>query len=119
MSNKFHPGYVFYGKKPPSGTPGPVQTEMVAPATPPPSVCSSRASPILNADFRRDLQNDDNLVHIQILNIERACTDFVTRHNSTNRFIDIDFNTLDIIFNLQTWVIVLDFFGIGSGSPSK
>ena len=119
MSNKFHPGYVFYGKKTPSGTPGPVQAEMVAPATPPPSVCSSRASPILSADFRRDLQKDDNLVHIQILNIEKACPDFVTRHNSTNRFIDIDFNTLDIIFNLQTWVIVLDFFGIGSGSPSK
>ena len=40
MSNKFNPGYVIYGKKPPSGTPDPVQTEMVAPATPPPSVCS-------------------------------------------------------------------------------
>ena len=36
-----------------------------------------------------------------------------------NRFIDINFNTLDIIFNLQTWVIVLDFFGIGSGPTKK
>ena len=40
------------------------------------------------------------------------------RHNCTNRFVDVDFNTLDIMFNLQTWVIVLDFFGIGSG-PSR
>ena len=90
-----------------------------APATPPPSVCSSRASPILSSNFRKDLQNDDNLVHIKILDIDKSCPDFVTRHNSTNRFVDVDFNTLDIILNLQTWVIVLDFFGIGSGTPSK
>ena len=114
------PGHIFYGKKKNGqGEPSSGVVEMGAPATPPPSVCSSRASPILNADFRRDLQSDDNLVHIKVLNIERGCPDFVTRHNSTNRFIDVDFNTLDIIFNIQTWVIVLDFFGIGSGSPTK
>jgi hypothetical protein len=27
----------------------------------------------------------------------------------------VDFNSLDINFNLQTWVVILDFFGIGSG----
>jgi hypothetical protein len=31
------------------------------------------------------------------------------------QFIVVDFNSLDINFNLQTWVVILDFFGIGSG----
>ncbi len=30
------------------------------------------------------------------------------------RFVDVDFNTLDINFNLETWVIVLDLLGIGA-----
>ena len=111
---------VFYGKKKNlDGETGASEVDICAPATPPPSVCSSRDSPVLNVAFQRDMQNDDNLVHIKILNIERSCPDFVTRHNSTNRFVNVDFNTLDIIFNLQTWVIVLDFFGIGSSPVSR
>jgi len=35
--------------------------------------------------------------------------------DSTHRFVDINFSQLDILFSLQTWVLVLDFFGIGSG----
>ena len=30
------------------------------------------------------------------------------------RSVDVDFNTLDINFNLETWVIVLDLLGIGA-----
>ena len=30
-----------------------------------------------------------------------------------NRMIDVDFNSLEANLNLQTWVIVLEFFGIG------
>ena len=30
---------------------------------------------------------------------------------------DIDFNTLDTTINLQTWVMVLEFFGIGVQKP--
>ena len=118
--SNIQPGNVFYGKKKkPQDELFQNEGDIGAPATPPPSVCSSRASPTLTADTKKDLQRDDNLVHIKILNIDRDVPDFVTRHNSTNRFIDIDFNTLDIIFNLQTWVIVLDFFGIGSGPTKK
>ena len=29
------------------------------------------------------------------------------------RLIDIDFNALDTAINLQTWVVVFEFFGIG------
>ena len=30
-----------------------------------------------------------------------------------NRFVEVDFNSLETNLNLQTWVIVLEFFGIG------
>ena len=30
------------------------------------------------------------------------------------RFIDVDFNCLDTKINLQTWVILLDFLGLGA-----
>ena len=55
---------------------------------------------------------------IKVLDVDNRSPEFHSRHNCTNRFVDVDFNTLDIMFNLQTWVIVLDFFGIGSG-PSQ
>ena len=100
---------VFYGGKKKASLAPP------APATPPPSACSSRASPI--EDIKRDLSADDNLVHIQVLNVDPKAPDFMTRHQGNNRHIDVDFNTLDIMFNLQSWVIVLDFFGIGKAEP--
>lgn len=35
----------------------------------------------------------------------------------TNRFIDVDFNCLDANVNLQTWVVLLDFLGMGAKIP--
>ena len=35
-----------------------------------------------------------------------------TVYKGTNKFVNVDFNSLDINFNLQTWVVILDFFGI-------
>ena len=32
----------------------------------------------------------------------------------TNRFIDVDFNCLEANVNLQTWVVLLDFLGLGA-----
>ena len=32
----------------------------------------------------------------------------------TNRFVDVDFNCLDTTINLQTWVVILDFLGLGA-----
>ena len=69
-------------------------------------------------NVKKDLKSEENLVHIKVLDIDGRSPEFHSRHNCTNRFVDVDFNTLDIMFNLQTWVIVLDFFGIGSG-PSQ
>ena len=88
--------------------------DMDHPLTPPPSAVSSRASPVFSNAIRRDLQNSENLVHIKILNVDPNCPEFESKFNSTNRFARVDFNELDITFSLQTWVVVLDFFGIGS-----
>ena len=32
----------------------------------------------------------------------------------TQRYIDVDFNKLDTTLNLQTWVVILDFLGMGA-----
>ena len=36
-----------------------------------------------------------------------------------NRFVEVDFNALDTTLNVQTWVVLLDFFGIGGAKPDK
>ena len=87
-----------------------------SPSTPPPSTCSS---PLPSEMFtNRDLRNEENLVHISILNVDKSHPDLATVHEGINKIVNVDFNSLDINFNLQTWVVVLDFFGIGSGGDS-
>lgn len=34
--------------------------------------------------------------------------------SQTNRFIEVDFNTLLGTLNLNTWVLILDFLGLGA-----
>ena len=53
------------------------------------------------------------MVHVKIENLNPQCS----RWDGTHRIIDIDLNTLDIIFNLKSWVMIFDFFGIGSPKP--
>lgn len=31
---------------------------------------------------------------------------------------NVDFNSLDIIVNVESWVVILDFFGLGPDSPT-
>ena len=38
---------------------------------------------------------------------------FLSLPLQVNRCINVDFNSLEANLNLQTWVIVLEFFGIG------
>ncbi|XP_022802556.1 vacuolar protein sorting-associated protein 13D-like isoform X2 [Stylophora pistillata] len=54
-----------------------------------------------------------NLVHINVHLIDKNDLEFSTNYNSVNRIIEVDFNSLEANLNLQTWVIVLEFFGIG------
>ncbi|XP_045426588.1 vacuolar protein sorting-associated protein 13D isoform X12 [Pipistrellus kuhlii] len=57
---------------------------------------------------------DDSLVHINIFLVDKKHPEFSSIYNRINRSIDVDFNCLDVLITLQTWVVILDFFGIGS-----
>lgn len=37
--------------------------------------------------------------------------------SQVSKHIDVDFNSLDLTVNLQTWVVVFEFFGIGAPPP--
>ncbi|XP_043387413.1 vacuolar protein sorting-associated protein 13D isoform X3 [Chelonia mydas] len=79
------------------------------PLTPPPS-------PTLNKSKVPSGKNnfDDSLVHINIFLVDKKHSEFSSRYNKINRSVDVDFNCLDVLITLQTWVVILDFFGIGS-----
>ncbi|MCJ8741597.1 hypothetical protein PDJAM_G00072560 [Pangasius djambal] len=78
------------------------------PSTPPPSPSRNTPSPNPLPDL------DDSLVHINVLLVDRRHPEFQTRYGSIGRSVDVDFNCLDVLITLQTWVVILDFFGIGS-----
>ncbi|XP_076023177.1 intermembrane lipid transfer protein VPS13D isoform X2 [Genypterus blacodes] len=77
------------------------------PSTPPPSPTCD-ASSELAPDF------DDSLVHINVLLVDQQHPEFKSRYGSVGRSVDVDFNCLDVLITLQTWVVILDFFSIGS-----
>lgn len=84
-------------------------TDSEYPLTPPPSPTADRSKlPCGKSHF------DDSLVHINIFLVDRKHPEFSSRYNKINRSIDVDFNCLDVLITLQTWVVILDFFGIGS-----
>ncbi|KAM9751025.1 intermembrane lipid transfer protein VPS13D isoform 4-T4 [Menidia menidia] len=76
--------------------------------TPPPSPTHQEAFPQPPPDF------DDSLVHINVLLVDQNHPEFKTRYGGVGKSVDVDFNCLDVLITLQTWVVILDFFGIGS-----
>ncbi|XP_062282582.1 intermembrane lipid transfer protein VPS13D isoform X1 [Scomber scombrus] len=78
------------------------------PSTPPPSPTHHTPSSQPPPDF------DESLVHINVLLVDQNHPEFKTRYGSVGRSVDVDFNCLDVLITLQTWVVILDFFGIGS-----
>ncbi|XP_067328891.1 intermembrane lipid transfer protein VPS13D isoform X8 [Anolis sagrei] len=79
------------------------------PLTPPPSPTADESRlPSGKSDF------DDSLVHINVLLVDKKHPAFATSYGKISRSVDIDFNCLDVLITLQTWVVILDFFGIGS-----
>ncbi|GFQ85231.1 vacuolar protein sorting-associated protein 13D [Trichonephila clavata] len=80
------------------------KTEADYPTTPPPSPTGSN-----------DIKNHsaDALVSINVTLIDKKSPHFTKKYNKISHFIDIDFNSLDIVLNLQTWVMVIDFFSSG------
>lgn len=78
------------------------------PSTPPPSPTPQDTSHQPPPGF------DDSLVHINLLLVDPKHPEFKTRYGGIGRSVDVDFNCLDVLITLQTWVVILDFFGIGS-----
>nr|XP_006005250.1 PREDICTED: vacuolar protein sorting-associated protein 13D [Latimeria chalumnae] len=79
------------------------------PSTPPPSPTLNKFEiPCGQSKF------DDSLVHINVFLVDKKHPEFVSRYDKVNRNVDVDFNCLDVLITLQTWVVILDFFGIGS-----
>lgn len=70
------------------------------PTTPPPS-------PSGHTEKKFD---EDALVQINIILIDKYSSVFATKYNHINRCIDINFNCLETILNMKTWIMVLDFF---------
>ncbi|KAL5009745.1 hypothetical protein ScPMuIL_012050 [Solemya velum] len=83
------------------------ETSQQCPCTPPPTPQFSRR-------HTEDHSTDENLVHISVVLVDKKSPDYVTKYNKTNRFIDVDFNCLETTINLQTWVVLLDFLGMGA-----
>lgn len=101
--------FQFYQRHP--NTPAPSRKskkDSECPSTPPPSPSRNTPSPHPLPDL------DDSLVHINVLLVDRRHPEFQTRYGSISRSVDVDFNCLDVLITLQTWVVILDFFGIGS-----
>uniref|UniRef100_A0A8D1RI25 UBA domain-containing protein n=1 Tax=Sus scrofa TaxID=9823 RepID=A0A8D1RI25_PIG len=79
------------------------------PLTPPPSPTVDEPK-----IFAGKSKFDDSLVHINVFLVDKKHPEFSSSYNRINRSIDVDFNCLDVLITLQTWVVILDFFGIGS-----
>lgn len=78
----------------------------LCPCTPPPSPSQARARP------------ERNLVLISTLLVDPSAPNFATKYQSTQRSTSVDFNCLDLVISIPSWVVVIDFFG-GNGSTNK
>ncbi|QQP35707.1 Uncharacterized protein FKW44_023999, partial [Caligus rogercresseyi] len=78
---------------------------------------SSLSESTMTHPSKSDLCENKNLVHIKIedYNIDDGSHECDGK-NHVKRLVDIDFNNLDIVINLKTWVSVLDFFSLSDSS---
>ncbi|CAN2388149.1 Vacuolar protein sorting 13 homolog D (S. cerevisiae) [Pristimantis euphronides] len=79
------------------------------PLTPPPSPTAERSKTTYTKDGF-----DESLVHIKVFLVDKKHPEFFSKYKRINRSVNVDFNCLDVLVTLQTWVVILDFFGIGS-----
>ncbi|XP_030843346.1 vacuolar protein sorting-associated protein 13D-like [Strongylocentrotus purpuratus] len=84
------------------------------PSTPPPSLNISLEDINVSTDT---VPTSDALVQIRVLLVDKKSPEYATKYKKTNQFVDVEFNQLDITINQQTWVVLLDFLGIGSSLP--
>ncbi|KAL4233287.1 Vacuolar protein sorting-associated protein 13D [Mactra antiquata] len=82
----------------------------ISPNTPPPS-------PLMTRSLSHDEILEENLVHISVILVDKSSPEYKDKYNETKRFVDVDFNCLDTKINQQTWVVLLDFLGLGAKVP--
>uniref|UniRef100_H2ZA75 UBA domain-containing protein n=1 Tax=Ciona savignyi TaxID=51511 RepID=H2ZA75_CIOSA len=81
-------------------------------------ICTDKEDKMVDHSNVANTTHNNTLVHITAFLVDGKSVAYQKVYNRTNRNIDIDFNSLDCKVNLQTWVVLLDFFGIGT-SPKK
>lgn len=57
-------------------------------------------------------ERQDNLVLYSSLLIDPECPNFDSHYNSMRQSSSIDFNSLDLIISVQSWFVLLNFFGL-------
>ncbi|XP_061519091.1 intermembrane lipid transfer protein Vps13D isoform X1 [Anopheles gambiae] len=78
----------------------------LCPDTPPPSPSVHRPQ----AGSR--LQPEENLVIYSSVLVDPSCPTFATQFGSLQQSSLIDFNSLDLIVSVESWFVLLDFFGL-------
>ncbi|XP_076064677.1 vacuolar protein sorting 13D isoform X4 [Oratosquilla oratoria] len=75
------------------------------PSTPPPS-------PTAEEQEQQTSRNkpDEALVVITIFTVDKRSPEFISKYDGTNRLVDVDFNSLNAVINIPSWVMMLDFF---------
>ncbi|RXG61306.1 Vacuolar protein sorting-associated protein 13D [Armadillidium vulgare] len=84
------------------------------PCTPPPSPSAGTRESVSG-----QLSKDGALVNISIFTVDPKSPDFMNKYDGNSRFVDIDLSSLVTVINLESWVMVFDFFRSPSEGISK
>lgn len=85
----------------------------LCPDTPPPSPSMQRHNQSTAAG-----SEEANLVIYTSVMVDPACPAFATQFNSLQQSSSIDFNSLDLIVSVESWFVLLNFFGLLSDEDS-
>ncbi|XP_044753631.1 vacuolar protein sorting-associated protein 13D [Coccinella septempunctata] len=86
----------------------PQRIEEMYPCTPPPS-----------PTLRRKSRIEKNLVLISVLLVDKNAPNFNSQYNSLNMNASVDFNCLDLVISVESWVVLIDFFSASPTSPTN
>lgn len=61
-------------------------------------------------------QRQDNLVLYSLIMVDPSSPNFHSQYNAVHQSSSIDFNSLNLIISVQSWIVLLNFFGLLSDS---
>lgn len=105
--------------KPPKSSYSPLRSFNPFVETPPPTDGSNSNRPMTPpADISSSSVTDvQDVVSIKVTFVSEDCPDFSSRYNSISLNTNITFSTVFLVVNLQTWVLLFDYLGIGVPTP--